>query len=103
MRKSIARFLKSQIDYQLADMKSVEISYKWSPKDKSFFIDSEAGLIKFRPRSVREMADFRDKCINKLLALKGNRKGLFKLYKDIRKKYRVRYKANLRTRIRSVF
>jgi len=91
-------------------MNGVRITYKWSQRYRAYYIDSCAGLLTFRPRG-EDLTRFRDKYINqvKLLADRAE-KGedcageIFRLYREIRAEYRgVRYKANLRTRVRYCF
>lgn len=107
--RSLSGFLKSQVSYQCADMKGVKIEYRWSDRDRSFYLNSPAGLIRFRPKTERALTEFRNIYVNKLWGLHSRHsqgenvtKDLFRLYKQIRKDYKVSYKANLRTRLKCI-
>jgi len=78
------------------------------------FLNSVAGTIRFIPRREADLNQFRDTFLNRFHVLsqmweRGVSKDaeFFQLYEDIRKfkwkKSRIKYKANLHTRIRSKF
>ena len=102
----VKRWIKGAVGYQLTDMRSVRLHFNWSEKDRAFYIDSPAGLIKFKPKSLLLQTRFRDMYINKFAKLVNKdrrgedvKKELFRLYREIRKTWKVKYKANLRTRL----
>ena len=74
---------------------------KWSDKDRAFYLDSVAGLIKYKPKDQKDIARFRDKWVNRFeQAKERGERSLFQLYKELRSEERVKYSANLRTRLR---
>lgn len=67
-----------------------------------FYLNSPAGSLSFKPKTVKETSSFRDEFINRFESISDER-DFFDLYAEIRKKYgimRVSYSANVRTRFR---
>jgi hypothetical protein len=105
-KSKVARWVKGEVGYQLTDMRSVKLHFTWSDKDRAFYIDSPAGLIKYKPKTMNAQTVFRNRFINEFAKLMGRdtrgqdiRKDLFRLYRQIKKEYKVSYKANFRTRL----
>jgi len=100
-------WLKDFIKAQFTDISSVGLDHRWSEQHRAFFLNSEAGVLKFKPKNLYETTRFRNVYLNKfeaLLTRKANgenvTRDLFRLYWDIRHAERVSYNANLRTRIK---
>jgi len=98
-------FLIKIVKNQMLDNRNAKPSYKWDSAKKCFFINSEAGLIKYRPKDNEDLTSFRDKFLNPVHVLASRKKSgldisqeIFSLYRRIKKEYWVSYKANLRTR-----
>lgn len=98
------------MSYQMTSMRAVRIEFNWSQRDRAFYINSQAGLIKFKPKTTVELTNFRDEHINRVDNLRRDElegsdvtRRLFRLYKEIRKKEKVSYKANLHTRLKALF
>jgi len=103
MLKLIKKHLYQLWKYQWIDNRGVETQHKFV--DNVFYLDSEAGLIVYKPKTQIEADKFRNDIVNRIHSIgndKKKSKKLFRLYKDARKKYRVSWKANTRTRLRSL-
>jgi len=95
--------------FQFTSLKSVQIDARWSQIDRCFYIDSCVGQIRYKPKTTNELTAFRDKYINQVDLLRNiemagrpvTRK-LFNLYREIKKNHRVRYKANIHTRVKGL-
>ena len=104
MSETINKWIKSQIAYHKTDMSSVSPEIRFSEKENAIYLNSCAGLIRFTSRSQHEMEKFRNIFANKFSQAKNN-KDFFKIYSCALKekwssKTRIKYKANLRTRLR---
>lgn len=97
-------WLENYIKGQLAEHTSVTPISVWSDKDRCFYINSIAGLIKYKPKDLKDLTRFRNTWINKfdLIAKDPSEKKLFKLYDEILGAEKVSYKANLRTRLKGL-
>lgn len=102
-------WVKEQISQQLKaqwlDNSRVEPEHKYI--GGVFYVNSEAGLLVYKPKEDEGVAKFRDDIVNKFEVLldeksKHKTEAMFNLYKSARKKYKVRWKANFRTRCRSL-
>jgi hypothetical protein len=101
--------VKSYIRYQFIDLKGVVPEHRWCERTKTFFLNSSAGQLRFKPRSVDEATRFRNEWVNAfdfLVQKHGRgedvRRSMFLLYAAIRCEVpRVRWKANLDTRVRA--
>jgi len=94
-------WLKRAALNQWTDMKAVKPEVRLV--DGTFYLNSEAGLIRYRPRTTKDLTAFRDKYVNRFMLLTENynRRGLFSLYSQIRGDVkRASYRANVRTRLR---
>lgn len=70
------------------------------------YINSPAGLITYKPKNVHKMMKFRNDVVNKVSQLIVNNaaeKEYFKLIKYVRANYKVEYKANMHTRLKSLY
>jgi hypothetical protein len=108
MLKAFKKSLAGWARYQWTDMSGVKPEFR--QRENLISLNSEAGTIDFRPRKVSDLCSFRDRYLNRFetlakRAVNGDvvTRDLFDLYDDIRKAFRVRYRANLRTRVRSRF
>jgi hypothetical protein len=100
-------WISKLISTQMADNSSVVAEHRWSPNLYSFFLNSPAGLIRYKPKDQRDAARFRDKWINRFEAIKTHsldqkdlKIQMIFLYREIRKNEKVSFKANLHTRLR---
>lgn len=106
MSATIKKWAKDQIKYHTIDMSGVKPEIRCS--STSFYLNSCAGLVEFRSRDRLDMDKFRNGFMNRFqLLINNNSKNreYFSLYREIlRSKWskhaRVKYKANLRTRMR---
>lgn len=105
----IRKWFKNKIIEHSTKMTGVVPEHKWSDKDRAFFLNSSAGLIKYKPKNTQDTARFRDKYINQFEAIKSSQLApeikeelFFRLYSNIRSAERVNYSANIRTRIQGV-
>lgn len=95
-------------DSQWVDHTNVVPRQRWSDVDRSFHLVSPAGHIIYKPKSQKEVTEFRDKYINRFECIEKdalNEKDrnclFFYLYQEIRRDVkRARYKANIRTRFK---
>jgi len=108
MLNQLKKSLRGWAHYQWVDMSGVKPEFR--QRENLISLNSEAGTIDFRPRKSSDLYVFRDRYLNRfeVLARKATEGGkvareLFDLYEEIRKTFRVKYKANLRTRVRSHF
>jgi hypothetical protein len=100
----IKKQIRQAYKYNTADWSGVEPTHRYVAN--VFFLDSEAGLLKFKPKTQKEASRFRDDIVNRFSQIAGfdnqeRTRLFFELYKDARKKYKVSWKANFRTRCRS--
>ena len=76
---------------------------RWDGYKRVFFMNSSAGFIKYKPKKPVDIERFRNNWVNRFMLEKGDRKRLFKLYRELRRQERVSYKANLNTRVKDLF
>jgi hypothetical protein len=100
-------WLHKKIQEQMADNSQVVPECKWSERDRAFYINSVAGLIKYKPKDVKDLNRFRDRWVNLFEQYRStalNNKDLesmmFGFTNMIRKEERVKYTANIRTRLK---
>ena len=86
----------------------VEPMHRFDPARGIFWLNTPAGVIKWRVRNKR-MDKFRNEFVNEIDALaKRKSKGeditrdAFRIYRKIRGEYQVSYSANARTRLRGL-
>jgi len=103
-------WVKAQILNQWADPSSIKPKQSWSFKDQCFYFNSEIGLIKYHPKSIRDMISFRDNYVNRMEhIIRKHRDGedvllrLKDLYHNVIRKHHPVYTATLRMRFRFVF
>jgi phosphoglycolate phosphatase-like HAD superfamily hydrolase len=89
---------------QWLDWSNVRPQQRWNPVKRTFFLVSCAGTITFKAKVDRDVAEFRDKYINRFEAIRRepveDQPRLFhELYSDIIKLKKTKYKANIRTRL----
>lgn len=99
------KWIKDQIDYQRADFTNTEPVYRLSRRDGRFYFNSCAGVLSYKPKNDQDASRFRDKWINRFEYIKGlplreQRKQFFVFYDDIRRQEKIKYRANLKTRVR---
>ena len=94
----IKNFFKRQITPSQAT-----IEYRWD--GKYFYLNSEAGHIKYRPKDLKDQTQFRDKYINELSRISALRllnryyqTDLYRLYDRILSEKKVSYTANFLAR-----
>lgn len=97
--------IKGYLAYQVADLSRTVPVQRWSPKDRRFYLNSEAGLLIYKPKNEQDQIRFRNAWINefdKILTLKGKARtvALFHFYVEIRSKERISYRANIHTRLK---
>lgn len=108
MLARLKKSLKGYLHYQWVDMSGVKPEFR--QRENLISLNSEAGTIDFKPRKMSDLYRFRDRYLNRFETL-ANRitagesmsRELFDLYDEIRKNFRVKYRANIRTRVRSRF
>jgi len=108
VKETIKQWVREQTTYHMADMSYVRPEMRFCDKDHAFYFNSCAGLIKFTSRDMYEFTMFRNVYCNEfkmLIDSDSSRKAFFALYKRIKnrkwsKHARVKYTANLRTRLR---
>jgi len=102
----IKKWVKEKVYEQTVDHGNVQPRLDY--RDWSIFFNSCAGLIQYKAKGVQDLADFRNNWANKFhILVDAHGRGLdvtdnfFNLYGDIlRSNVQVKYKANLRTRLR---
>lgn len=98
------KWLKQIVRYHSTDMSRVRPESRF--RDGRIWLNSAAGNIEFKPKDWRELCRFRDDVVNKFDEIRSCDKGqnarLFELYEYARSKYRVTYRANLRTRLKGI-
>ena len=95
------QWLENYIKYQTTEIVSVKPVANWSDRDGKFYINSIAGLLVYKPKTLRDLTRFRNEWINRFNQCVSE-KELFEFYADIRSKEKIKYVANLRTRLKSV-
>lgn len=100
-------WLRKIVANQMVDNSGVVPEQKWCDRERCFYLNSPAGLIRYKPITIQDTARFRDEYINRFdnIAIvcsdkKHMIKKYFKLYHEIRSKERVRYTANANTRLK---
>ena len=107
-RKTIGARIKESLSdylrYHVADMSGVKPSYRYSAKNNTFYLDSCAGMIRFKPRGQLELETFRSNWINKfdrLCSSDAKKSEFLKFYRELLSQVkRATYKANMRTKLR---
>jgi hypothetical protein len=106
--KGVGKYISGVVENQMVSHKNVEPKFTWSHTERKFYLNSEAGIIIYKPKSDLDIAKFRNTYINKFDTLiKEKAMGynvsadFFALYRRILKEVpRSQYKANIHTRIR---
>jgi hypothetical protein len=107
MLKMIKEWVKTKAHEQWVDTNTVRP--RLDSSNGKIFLNSCAGLIEFRPKSVKELSQFRDNWVNKFnIIMEAHNRGVdmsekfYKLYAEILRSdvKGIRYKGNLRTRLR---
>lgn len=95
---------------QWVDHSNVVPKYRWSDVDRAFHLVSPAGHIIFKPKTDKDIERFRNKYINRFMMIEKDaldqedkNKLFFCLYEEIRKKEKVKYKANVHTRLKGTW
>lgn len=102
----IIKWVEKKAKEQMTSNAGVVPSYKWNGLTRSFYLDSPAGLIQFKPKTEKDLIKFRDEFVNQFADLAEKHKissqtnEFYSLYAEIRKKYKVKYTANLATRLK---
>jgi hypothetical protein len=104
---SLSNWIENYCRAQLAEHTNVEPVAKWSERERCFYIDSVAGLLKYKPKNLADLTRFRNEWINRFDQLRNTGSGtfekkLFEFYEEIRSQEKIKYKANLRTRLKGV-
>lgn len=97
-------WLKSYLKEQMVSNKGVVPEVKFLQPENIFFMNSPAGLLKYKPKTVKEMTHFRDNYVNLFEHYRQfSPDKFFDLYAVIRKEVKgVKYTANLHTRAKGV-
>jgi hypothetical protein len=100
LKKKTAEFCHDQ----WVDWSNVVPEHRWNPAKRSFHLVSCAGAIHYKPKTEREVIEFRDKYINRFEAIRRepaeeHARLFHELYTEIRGLKRTSYNANLRTRL----
>lgn len=97
------KWLKQMVRYHMTDMSGVRPECR--SNGRAIYLNSWAGLIEYKPKDWRDLVRFRDDVVNRFEALLSvpegseRRRLMFELYDYARSQYRVKYRANLRTRL----
>jgi hypothetical protein len=97
--------LKSNLIGWAANPNAVTVEFKWSQRDQKFYVCSAAGTLEFKPKTLHQMVEFRGDIGNRImsdLGKQGVSENLKSIYYDSIKKYRARYRATLRMRMKLV-
>ena len=102
------KILKNFWHNQWVSHDNVSPIYKYDPVKKIFYLNTPAGLIKWRARRA-PIDKFRNEFVNEIERLaQMKRQGRdivsdsFKVYRKVRENYRVSYSANIRTRLKGM-
>lgn len=103
-KSTIKNWVKESVRTSLTDMSRVQPEIRFSQKENAIYLNSCAGLIKFKSYDPKEFEFFRNNFVNRFNMVEDG-DHFFKLYKEIfktkwTKRARVKYIANLRTRMR---
>jgi len=100
--------IKRSILDQFVDYSPTKPFYSWSEARNEFYIVSELGTLIYRSDKAREISRFRNKWINRFDSICKNfenekkiTRELFRFYREIREESGVKYRANLRSRLRA--
>jgi hypothetical protein len=94
---SVANWVKTKIKEQITEHHVVP-EFKWSTRDKSFYINSRFGLIRYRARTEKDLIQFRHRWANKFAYAKDD-KEIALLYREILKTEKVKYRGTVRMRL----
>ena len=108
LTQTLKDWMRDQTRYHMTDMSRVKPEFRFSERENALYLNSCAGVIRFTSRDLDEMAKFRNIFVNRFSQLidgAAKKTDFFSLYKDIisskwSRKARLKYKANLRTRMR---
>lgn len=108
LRNFVKEKIKGYVRYQFTNLQGVVPGHHWCNRTNTFFLNSSAGLIRYKPKDVKAATEFRNLWINEFdfLVKKHNRgedvrRQMFWFYRRIKKVKRVRYRANINTRTRA--
>ena len=76
--------------------------FKVVEKDGVYYIDSIAGHITYKPKCQKDLDEFRNIWVNRL-SINHDRENLAYCYGEIRKRFRVKFRANIITRVKNVY
>jgi len=108
MRIFIKRKIKDIFHSQSVSWSNVVPKHQYDGKKNEFTMISPAGVIKYKPNKDIDLTEFRNKYINTFQSLVdlhgkwGIEREFFVLYNNIKKDYKVKYKANIGTRLRGL-
>lgn len=94
---SVAVWLKNKFVEQITEH-HVTPEFKWSQRDRSFYINSKFGLIRYRAKTERDLIDFRHKWANKFAYAKNDSE-MASVYREILKTEKVKYRGTVRMRL----
>lgn len=98
-------WLQGYLMSQMVSNKGVVAECRWNHQQQCFYMNSPAGLIRYKPKTLKDQTTFRDNYVNLFEHYKQFAKpeGFFDLYRVIRAEVKgVRYSANLHTRAKGV-
>ena len=107
MMAKLKRWIKSQATYQVTSMEGVKPELRL--RAGTFYLNSAAGQITYRPPTVGQLTQFRDIYVNRFECLVRRFNGreditseLFALYRELRISHKkVRWSANANTRVKA--
>lgn len=105
MKKWVKNQLHQLWMYHTQDNRNVFAEHKFV--SGIFYIVSEAGVLVYKPKKEHLISKFRNDIINRFEAIMENEgpsktKDIYRLYAEARKDYKVTWRANARTRLRSL-
>jgi hypothetical protein len=110
----LSNWIENYCKYQTTEITNVIPVARWSEREEKFYIDSVAGLLVYKPKSLKDLTRFRNEWINRFEQVcrgwphdntpvsKNDERRLFEFYEEIRSKEKIKYTANLRTRLKGV-
>ena len=103
------KFLRDLLISQTVDYSGVSPEYDYDHFRRRFIVHSEAGTLIWKPKNLNDLGEFRNKYLNRIYELKQKKnegkdvsKEMFAIYREIRKKYHPRYRANINVRLKGL-
>lgn len=100
-------WIKNKLKEQWNDHSNAVPQQRWSDVDRCFYLSSPAGRILYKPKDEKDLQRFRNEYINRFdmidkdgLDKEDKIKLYFHLYREMRSKEKVKYRANVHTRLK---